>query len=127
MIDPLMHERVCVQMPNVLGLLFGLAQMGLYFVYRNRNPKKNGAVSEMQQQQQAAAAVQADDAEKEQQLRQAHADADVEAVAVRADDEEPKNVVVDIMLPVERAPPMPLLLPPAMPLMTPHQTAVEVV
>ena len=64
--------RVCVQMPNVLGLLFALAQMALYFVYRNRNPKKNGAVSEMQQQ----AAVQADaDAEKEQQPRQAHADA----------------------------------------------------
>uniref|UniRef100_A0A804R516 Bidirectional sugar transporter SWEET n=1 Tax=Zea mays TaxID=4577 RepID=A0A804R516_MAIZE len=92
-----------VAMPNVLGLLFGLAQMVLFFVYRNRNPKKNGAVSEMQQ-----AAVQAD-AEKE---RRSHANADGEA--------DVRTVIVDIMPP-----------PPAMMVMmtAAHQTppAVEVV
>jgi solute carrier family 50 (sugar transporter) len=91
-------RNVYMQMPNVLGLLFGLAQMVLFFVYRNRNPKKNGAVSEMQQ-----AAVQADD-EKE---RRSHANADV------------RTVVVDIMPP----PPAMMVMMTAA-----HQTpAVEVV
>ena len=109
----------CVQMPNVLGLLFGLAQMGLYFVYRN--PKKNGAVSEMQVGAQQAAA----DAEKEQQQQQAHAAAPLDAdgeVRMSADDGANKDdhVVVDI------TPPPPPLAPPQA-VIIPQPRTVEVV
>ncbi|WVZ56918.1 hypothetical protein U9M48_007384 [Paspalum notatum var. saurae] len=124
----LLMKDFYVAMPNVLGLLFGLAQMALHLVYRN--PKKSGAVSEMQ----------AADAEKqEQQLRQCHshsshvaATLDADGEVVRSTDDDAgaaMNVVVDIMPPppppVEEAPPLPP--PPAMVMMTtPHQTAVEV-
>ena len=110
-------------MPNVLGLLFGLAQMGLYFVYRN--PKKNGAVSQMQVVALTQAAA---DAEKEpqQQVRpQVHVaatlDADGEA-RMSADDGANKDdvVVVDIM-----PPPPPPLAPPAV--IIPQPRTVEVV
>lgn len=113
-------------MPNVLGLLFGLAQMGLYFMYRN--PKKNGAVSEMQ----------VVDVEKEQQqVRQApHVAAaaipDGEVACTTDDGHTDKDVVVvDIMpppLPAERAPSPPLAPPhPPPAVIFPPMRAVEVV
>lgn len=110
-------------MPNVLGLLFGLAQMALYFMYRN--PKKNGAVSEMQ----------VVDVEKEQQqARQAAphvADDANDGEVARSNDDGEHNkevVVVDIMpppLPAERAP-SPPPHPPAIIIPQPMR-AVEVV
>jgi solute carrier family 50 (sugar transporter) len=106
-----------VQMPNVLGLLFGLAQMALYFMYRN--PKKTGAVSEIQVVQPAA-----DEISKDQQQLQTHHVADGEVVAIVSDatDDEDGNkdddIVVDILpLPPEKAPPSPPRPP----------TAIEVV
>ncbi|CAL4931043.1 unnamed protein product [Urochloa decumbens] len=127
-----------VAMPNVLGLLFGLAQMALYFMYRN--PKKNGAVSEMQVVAQAAA-----DAEKEHHQQQvpqpqAHvavtldntADGEVATADNDADGASKDDaVVVDIMpppLPAERAPPLPSLpLPPPAAVIIPQPRTVEVV
>jgi solute carrier family 50 protein (sugar transporter) len=124
----------------VLGQLFGLAQMALNFVYRN--PKKNGAVSELQQVVVAQAA--ADAAEKEQQQQQqvcqSHhvvapatvIDADGEVEAVRADDGANKDdVVVDIMpplppLPAERRTTLPTPLPPPAVIFS-QPRAVEVV
>ncbi|CAL4939405.1 unnamed protein product [Urochloa decumbens] len=126
-----------VAMPNVLGLLFGLAQMALYFMYRN--PKKNGAVSEIQVAAQAAA-----DAEKEHHQQQvphqpqAHVavtldntDGEAAASTDGADDNKDDAVVVDIMpppLPAERAPPLPSLpLPPPAAVFIPQPRTVEVV
>ncbi|CAL4914374.1 unnamed protein product [Urochloa decumbens] len=121
-----------VAMPNVLGLLFGLAQMALYFMYRN--PKKNGAVSEIQ--------VVAD-AEKEhhqQQVPQPHQahvavtldnNTDGEEAASTDGADKDDAVVVDIMpppLPAERAPPLPSLpLPPPAAVIIPQPRTVEVV
>lgn len=91
-------------MPNVLGLLFGLAQMVLYFVYKS--PKKNGAVSEIQVMD-----------EKGYQLQQAagHVAATIDADGVVVSSDVGKSVVIDITLPPEEtAPP------------TEMRTAVEV-
>ncbi|CAN6300928.1 unnamed protein product [Urochloa humidicola] len=123
-----------VAMPNVLGLLFGLAQMALYFMYRN--PKKNGAVSETQVVAQA-------DAEKEHHSQQvpqaaphvAAATVDATGGVVASTDADGANkddvVVVDIMpppLPAERAPPLPSLpLPPPPAVIIPPPRTVEVV
>ncbi|KAF8721053.1 hypothetical protein HU200_023467 [Digitaria exilis] len=128
----LLMKDFFIAMPNVLGLLFGLAQIALYFVYRN--PKKNGAVSEVQVAQEAAA-----DAEKEQQqARQPpHVavvtpdDANDGEVATSTTDDDNKDVVVvDIMppsLPAERAPSPPLAPPHPPAIFIPQPRAVEVV
>ncbi|TVU47057.1 hypothetical protein EJB05_06635, partial [Eragrostis curvula] len=123
----LLMKDFFIAMPNVLGLLFGLAQMALYFVYRN--PKKNGAVSEIQVVKQAADEV------KDQQVHAGHhvaaanpnsGDEEVPSSAANADEGGNKNdVVVDILPPPEKEPPLPPLPPPAMPMVTP--VAVEVV
>lgn len=112
-----------MQMPNVLGLLFGLAQMGLYFMYRN--PKKNGAVSELQVVEVQAA----DDIKDQQQLQTTHHVADGEVASSEADDASANkdDIVVDILPqspPQEEAPPLPHP-PPAMPIVAQH--AIEVV
>ncbi|KAJ1297148.1 hypothetical protein BS78_01G355700 [Paspalum vaginatum] len=116
----LLMKDVYVAMPNVLGLLFGLAQMALHLVYR-KNPSKSGAVPEKQE-----------DAEKEQQLRQTQShphvaatlDADGEVVTSSDDaaGAAMNVVVVDIMPPPQ--PPTAMVM---MTTTTPHQTAVEVV
>lgn len=108
-----------MQTPNVLGLLFGLAQMVLYVVYKN--PKKNSAVSE-------AAAAQQVEVKDQQQLQMqlqaspavapldvdADADADLEAAAPAtpqrpADDDaiDHRSVVVDIPPPPQTPPALP--------------------
>ncbi|KAL6593851.1 hypothetical protein ACP70R_048752 [Stipagrostis hirtigluma subsp. patula] len=125
----LLMKDFFIAMPNVLGLLFGLAQMALYLVYRN--PKKNGAVSEIGQ------AVMQADISKDQQLH-AHVaatiDADGEVVTTGADDTDgatKQSVVVEITPPgPEKAAPLPppVMPPPMVPAMvTTSQTAVEVV
>ncbi|KAF8728664.1 hypothetical protein HU200_017935 [Digitaria exilis] len=132
----LLMKDFFIAMPNVLGLLFGLAQMALYFMYRN--PKKNGAVSEVQVAQEAAVA----DAEKEHQ-KQARQPPHVAAatpdeandgevaITTREDGHNMDDVVVvDIMpppLPAERAPSPPLAPPHPPAIIIPQPRAVEVV
>lgn len=128
----LLMKDFFVATPNVLGFLFGLAQMALHLVYKN--PKKNGAVSEVLQ-------VPAD-GEKNQHVQlqqQQHQEAGhvVVAATVNADGEvvhgrddhddmQQRVSVVDIPLPppVEH-PVMPPLEQPAP--LPPMRMAVEVV
>ncbi|GJN31458.1 hypothetical protein PR202_gb19858 [Eleusine coracana subsp. coracana] len=122
---------LAIIMPNILGLLFGLAQMALYFVYRN--PKKNGAVSEIQVVEEQAA----DEIKDQQQQLQTHHvaanpdDANGEvAISDVVDANKNDDIVVDILPPsslppLEKEPPLPAAPPPAIPIMV--QTAVEVV
>ncbi|KAL6648164.1 hypothetical protein ACP70R_012388 [Stipagrostis hirtigluma subsp. patula] len=116
----LLMKDFFIAMPNVLGLLFGLAQMALYLVYRN--PKKNGAVSEISKDQQLHGHV------------AATIDADGDVVTTAADDTDDgatkQSVVVEITPPApEKAPPPPppVMPPPMVPAMVTSQTAVEVV
>uniref|UniRef100_A0ACD5XKK9 Uncharacterized protein n=1 Tax=Avena sativa TaxID=4498 RepID=A0ACD5XKK9_AVESA len=129
----LLMKDFFVATPNVLGLLFGLAQMSLHLVYKN--PKKKGAVSEVLQ------AVPVDDEKNQVQLQQQQQQQSEEAghVVVPAtidadgrDDDQDKDMqqsgvaIVNIPLPPpEEHPVMPPLEHPAP--LPPMRMAVEVV
>jgi solute carrier family 50 protein (sugar transporter) len=113
----------------VLGLLFGLAQMALHLVYKN--PKKNGAVSEVLPADAEKAQVQLQQQQKEEAapvVVAATVDADGEVVQGRDDHDDMRQsvAVVDITLPPpEEHPVMPQLEQPAP--LPPMRMAVEVV
>ncbi|XP_047071845.1 bidirectional sugar transporter SWEET12-like [Lolium rigidum] len=125
----LLMKDFFVATPNVLGLLFGLAQMALHLVYKN--PKKNGAVSEVLPADAEKAQVQLQQQQKEEAapvVVAATVGADGEVVQGRDDHDDMRQsvAVVDITLPPpEEHPVMPQLEQPAP--LPPMRMAVEVV
>uniref|UniRef100_A0ACD5WW17 Uncharacterized protein n=1 Tax=Avena sativa TaxID=4498 RepID=A0ACD5WW17_AVESA len=125
----LLMKDFFVATPNVLGLLFGLAQMALHLVYKN--PKKKGAVSEVVQ-------VPVDEEKNQVQLQQQQQEEEaghVVAATIDADgrDEQDKDMQQSVAIvnitnklpPPEEHPVMPPLEHPAP--LPPMRMAVEVV